>query len=130
MKRTEIAMIVLVASLTMIFTFTIAQSLLGNKIKRKVSVEQTQVISEDIVQPAKRTFNGDAINPTVEVCVESSTLDASASKDGDCSMTTPTPAAENSDTNSQTQPTSGDSNTSASQTGQSTSSDNTSNKTN
>ena len=71
MKRTEIAMIILVASLSMILTFTLAQSLLGDKIKRKASVEYTSAVSEDLVEPSKRIFNSEAINPTVEVCVES-----------------------------------------------------------
>jgi hypothetical protein len=70
MKRSEIAMIILIASLSMLLTFTLAQSLLGDKIKRKASVEQAQAISEDLTDPAKRVFNKDAINPTVEVCIE------------------------------------------------------------
>lgn len=72
MKRSEIAMIVLIASLSMLLTFTLAQSLLGDKVKRKAYVEQTNKISENIETPAKRVFNKDAINPTVEVCVEKS----------------------------------------------------------
>ncbi len=75
MKRSEIAMIILVASLSMLLTFSLAQSLLGSKIKRTASVEQAQAISETIVSPAKRTFNSSAINPTVEVCVESNQAD-------------------------------------------------------
>lgn len=130
MKRTEIAMIILVASLTMIFTFTLAQSLLGNKIKRKVSVEQTQVVSQDIVQPAKRTFNSDAINPTVEVCVESRTADIPEGNSSNCSMTTP--AAENTETDSQSQGTATDTSTTNTQTknDQSTAVSSTNNNTN
>lgn len=81
MKRSEVAMIILVASLSMLLTFTLAQSLLGEKIKQSVKVEQAEEISEDIVQPAKRTFNGSAINPTVEVCVE--TNQSSGADDGE-----------------------------------------------
>lgn len=75
MKRSEVAMIILVASLSMLLTFTLSQSLLGDKVKRKASVEQATAISQDIEQPAKRTFNEDAINPTVQVCVEKSQSD-------------------------------------------------------
>lgn len=70
MKRTEIAMIVLIASLSMMLTFTLVRSLLGDKIERSASVEQAVEISDQIEQPAKRVFNDKAINPTVEVCVQ------------------------------------------------------------
>lgn len=72
MKRTEIAMIVLVASLTMMLTFTLVQSVFGDMVKQKVQVEKATPITQDITQPAKRIFNDRAINPTVEVCVETS----------------------------------------------------------
>lgn len=70
MKRSEIAMIIFIASLSMMLTFTLVNSLLGEKIKRTASVEETAEISGAIEVPAKRIFNKKAINPTVEVCVE------------------------------------------------------------
>lgn len=107
MKRSEIAMIILIASLSMLFTFTLAQSLLGDKVKRKASVEQTTAISDQLAKPAKRIFNKDAVNPTVEVCVEKTQADAggTASSGSDCtgSDTTATSQAEESD-GSQNQP--------------------------
>lgn len=72
MKRTEIAMIVLVASLSMMLTFTLVQSIFGEMVKQRVLVEKTTAITKDISKPAKRIFNEQAINPTVEVCVETS----------------------------------------------------------
>ncbi|QHN42425.1 hypothetical protein GII36_00935 [Candidatus Mycosynbacter amalyticus] len=107
MKRSEIAMIILIASLSMLFTFTLAQSLLGDKVKRKASVEQATTISKELVQPAKRTFNKDAVNPTVEVCVEKMQTDADGSTPDspDCTGSdTTTTQAEESDS-SQDQPT-------------------------
>lgn len=91
MKRTEIAMIILVASLSMLLTFTVAQSLLGQQINRTAKVEKAQAISKDLVQPSKRTFNSEAINPTVEVCVESNQSDGDedTSTGGDCSSSEP-----------------------------------------
>lgn len=80
MKRSEIAMIILIASLSMIFTFTLAQSLLGDKIKRQASVEQAAAVSDQLEQPSKRTFNSTAINPTIEVCVQNSNDDQTASE--------------------------------------------------
>lgn len=87
MKRSEIAMIILIASLSMLFTFTLAQSLLGDKVKRKASVEQATAISQDLVQPAKRTFNKDAVNPTVEVCIEKTQADNEATTVSDTNCT-------------------------------------------
>lgn len=107
MKRSEIAMIVLIASLSMLLTFTLAQSLLGDKVKRKASVEQATKISKDLEKPAKRVFNKDAINPTVEVCVESdATSEDSAQDTSNCQgstaapETTSTPEADASSTSS------------------------------
>ena len=70
MKRTEIAMIILIASLSMLLTFTLMRSLLGDKIERSATIKEAVEISEQIEQPAKRVFNSKAINPTVEVCVQ------------------------------------------------------------
>lgn len=72
MKRTEIAMIVLVASLAMMLTFTLVQSIFGSMVKQSVEVEKATVITDGLSTPAKRIFNEHAINPTVEVCVEAS----------------------------------------------------------
>ncbi|HCH34795.1 MAG: hypothetical protein UY35_C0004G0041 [Candidatus Saccharibacteria bacterium GW2011_GWC2_48_9] len=94
MKRSEVAMIILVASLSMLLTFTLAQSLLGEKIKQSVKVEQAEEISEDIVQPAKRTFNSSAINPTVEVCVETNQSSGTSEDDSSDQCTGSSEAAE------------------------------------
>lgn len=106
MKRTEIAMIVLIASLSMMLTFTLVRSLLGDKIERSASVEQAVEISDQIEQPAKRVFNNKAINPTVEVCVQTGGVsvdeDATESKTNDCESsgaTTETESDSSSDEN-------------------------------
>lgn len=80
-------MIILIASLSMLFTFTLSQSLLGDKVKQTAKVEQTSPISKDLEQPAKRVFNAEAINPTVEVCVESSQADGGDTGAGKCVVT-------------------------------------------
>lgn len=70
MKRTEIAMIILIASSAAIITFFAVNSLLGGKIKQTATIEETQVIDRELAQPTKRIFNKTAINPTVEVYVK------------------------------------------------------------
>lgn len=84
MKRTEVAMIVLVASLSMMLTFTLVQSIFGDMVKQSVQVEKATPISQDISKPAKRIFNEEAINPTVEVCVEGSNGEEAANTGAAC----------------------------------------------
>lgn len=81
MKRAEIAMIVLIASFSMMLTFFIAHSLLGDKVKREKKVQTIDAVEDSLVQPSKLIFNNKAINPTVEVYVKNDTkaaADASA----------------------------------------------------
>lgn len=78
MKRSEIAMIVLIASFSMMVTFALAQSLLGDKVKRTAQVEHAVKVSESIDEPSQRIFNSTAINPTIEVCVEKDSDDQTA----------------------------------------------------
>ncbi len=70
MKRTEIAMIILVASICMAITFFIVRSAFGNIVNREASVKTIEPISDGLVQPSKLIFNENAINPTVEIYVD------------------------------------------------------------
>lgn len=70
MKRAEIAMIILIASFSMMLTFFIAQSVLGDKVKREKKVQTIDAVQDLLVEPSKLIFNEKAINPTVEVHVQ------------------------------------------------------------
>ncbi len=70
MKRTEIAMIILIASASAFITFFAVNSLLGGKIRQTATIETTQAIDRQLVTPTKRIFNTRSINPTVEVYVK------------------------------------------------------------
>lgn len=70
MKKTEVAMIVLIASISMFATFFIARALLGDNIKREKAVPVVTEVKDELVPPSKLIFNKDAINPTVEVYVD------------------------------------------------------------
>lgn len=70
MKKTEIAMIILIASVSMFATFLIARTLLGDSIKREKTVPVVTEVKDELVPPSKLIFNDDAINPTVEVYVD------------------------------------------------------------
>jgi len=72
MKKSEIATIIFVVSLSMMATFFITKSVVGDKSKLEETVKQARSIpsSLDEVSLSKQFFNKDAINPTVEVFVE------------------------------------------------------------
>ncbi|MGO3702248.1 MAG: hypothetical protein ACTJG2_03650 [Candidatus Saccharimonadales bacterium] len=80
MKRTEIAMIILIASVAATITFFAVNSLLGGKIKQTATIEQTEVIDREVAQPTKRVFNSKSINPTVEVYVREQGADPVSSE--------------------------------------------------
>lgn len=67
MKKTEIATIVLIASISVIVAYFITQSLLGGITNESVKVKTIDRIDSTFEQPSKDVFNDDAINPTVEV---------------------------------------------------------------
>mgnify|MGYP000895703324 CR=1 FL=1 len=75
MKRTEIAMIILIASAAALITFFAVNSLLGGRIKQSATIEETEEIDRQLAKPTNRIFNVRAINPTVEVYVENQNPD-------------------------------------------------------
>jgi len=72
MKKTDIAMIVLIASVGVLLAYFIAVNIPFLKPPEDgVKVQTIPEISPDISQPSEKVFNKDAINPTVEVIVGS-----------------------------------------------------------
>ncbi len=70
MKKSEIAMIVLIASVSMMAAFAIANSVPFLKVdKAGVKVDQAVELSADVSEPDTRVFNKDAINPTVKTVI-------------------------------------------------------------
>jgi len=67
MKKTDIAMIILIASVSILIAYFVGNSVFGNVTKDSVKVKTIQVIDSKIVQPSPTIFNKDAINPAVEV---------------------------------------------------------------
>lgn len=73
MKKSEVAMIILIASFAMIGAFFLTQALFGSEIQREATVETTEPISENEsgeLTVSGRIFNEKALNPTVEVYVD------------------------------------------------------------
>ncbi len=69
MKRTDIAALILIASLSVIGAYFIAGSLIGTPKSEGVKVKTVEAISSEVTQPDETVFNKDAINPTVEVII-------------------------------------------------------------
>ncbi len=69
MKRTDIAMIIFTASISILIAYFAGNALLGDMKSEAVTVKTTDAISKSIAQPDDRIFKADAINPTVEVFI-------------------------------------------------------------
>jgi hypothetical protein len=67
MKRTDIAMIVLIAAVSAGLAYFIANSFLGGLTEKSVKVKTIDPITSVIEQPDPAIFNENAINPSVEV---------------------------------------------------------------
>ncbi len=69
MKKTDIAALVLIASLSLLFAYLAASAVLGNAKPENVTIKTVEEISSSVKQPDSTVFNADAINPTVEVII-------------------------------------------------------------
>ena len=67
MKKTDLAMIILIASVSILLAYFVANSIFGDVSKESAQVKTIEVINADIVPPSITIFNKDAINPAVEV---------------------------------------------------------------
>lgn len=69
MKKTDIAMIVFIAGLSVLLAYFVAKSVLGDISEESVKVKTATPISSEVTQPDPTVFNKDAINPTVKVVI-------------------------------------------------------------
>jgi len=69
MKRTDVAALIFIASLSVLVAYFIADMVIGKPTSESVKVKTMAPISADIEQPDPSIFNKDAINPTVEVVI-------------------------------------------------------------
>lgn len=72
MKKTDIAMIVLIASVSAGLAYVVANSFLGGITQEGAKVKTVDAISSSIQPPSNEVFNKDAINPAVKVNVKNS----------------------------------------------------------
>jgi len=76
MKKTDIAMIILIAAISVAVAYFIAINIPFLKPPEEgVKVQTMTEISAEVKQPSKDIFNEDAVNPTVKVVVGSGGAD-------------------------------------------------------
>ena len=69
MKSTDIAAIILIASLSMLAAYFIADAMIGKPGGQSAKVKSVEKITADVQEPDTSVFNKDAINPTVQVII-------------------------------------------------------------
>lgn len=67
MKKTELAMIAFIASVSILVAYFLAQSVLGGQVNESVKVKTIEKIDSNFQKPDEAIFNSEAINPAVEV---------------------------------------------------------------
>ena len=70
MKKTDIAMIILIASISVVVAFFVASSIQFLQMpQRGTKVETVEKLSNTIDEPDSAVFNKEAINPAVETII-------------------------------------------------------------
>lgn len=67
MKKTDIAMVILIAAVSIMVAFFGTNAILGDATTEAQKVKTIEEISTTIEEPDPAIFNKDAINPAVEV---------------------------------------------------------------
>ena len=70
MKKTDIAMIVLIAGVSVLISYFLMQTLLGDPSQKTRKVETMEAVSSEYIEPSKDIFNDKAINPTVKIVID------------------------------------------------------------
>lgn len=70
MKKSDIAMIILIASVSVMIAFAVASNLSFLKLDEKgVEIDTIEKISSEVAKPDSEVFNSEAINPTVKTVI-------------------------------------------------------------
>lgn len=69
MKKSDIAVIILIASLSVGVAYFVGDLVIGKPKGGETKVRTVESISGEITSPDAKIFNKDAINPTVEVVI-------------------------------------------------------------
>jgi hypothetical protein len=72
MKKTDIAMIILIASVSILVAYFVGKSIFGSASMGSATVKTIVPISSNIEQPDPTIFNSNAINPSVQISIDGS----------------------------------------------------------
>lgn len=67
MKKSDLAMIILIASVSMIVAFFVAKAIFGDVYNGTAQVKTIDPITSKVEKPDPAIFNKDAINPSVQI---------------------------------------------------------------
>jgi hypothetical protein len=67
MKKNDIALIILIVSVSLVVSYFIVKAIVGDPKNQEVTAEVVEPITSDLTQPSNKIFNRDAINPTVVI---------------------------------------------------------------
>ncbi len=67
MKKSDIAMIILIATVSIMVSFFVTRAIMGDTASETQKAPTIEKITADIDQPDPKIFNSEAINPAVEV---------------------------------------------------------------
>lgn len=75
MKKTDIAMIILIATICVMSAFFITRAVMGDPKSEEVKVKTIEKITSEVTAPDTKVFNSEAINPAYKVEIDSTTND-------------------------------------------------------
>lgn len=67
MKKNDIAAIILIVAIAAVFSYFIANAVIGKPTNNPVQVEQVTPVGASFPAPDPRVFNDSAVDPTVEI---------------------------------------------------------------
>lgn len=73
MKKTDIAMIVLIATISVMVAFFVTRSVIGSPSNETVKVKTVEKITAEVTEPDPAIFNENAINPAVKIEINDDT---------------------------------------------------------
>lgn len=90
MKKTDLAMIIFIATISTLIAYFVGNSIFGNITTQGEKVKTIELISTTVSEPDPAVFNADAINPAVEVQITGSPeSDTEATTESDTDTTSP-----------------------------------------
>jgi hypothetical protein len=82
MKKTDIAMIILIASISVFVSYFIAKSVFGDVYSGTANVKTIDKFDSAITQPDPNIFNSNSINPSVQVQINGTGSGSSSTSSG------------------------------------------------